>query len=95
MTEIKKITPKSRRNKTSLADVVPDIEKYWDYEKNHGTVPSDYARSSSEKVWTFCPVCGESVHVLHGLLMKMVLGRLIIAEPAGNGIPRLGKNPIY
>ena len=61
MTEIKKITPKSRRNKTSLADVVPDIEKYWDYEKNHGTVPSDYARSSSEKVWTFCPVCGESV----------------------------------
>ena len=35
------------------------------------------------------------MHVLHGLLMKMVLGRLIIAEPAGNGIPRLGKNPIY
>ena len=45
----------------TLADAVPDIDKYWDKEKNGGKSPSDFARTSSEKVWTKCPICGTLV----------------------------------
>lgn len=45
----------------TLADAVPDIDKYWDKEKNDGKSPSDFSRTSSEKVWTKCPICGTSV----------------------------------
>ena len=48
-------------NKVILTDAVPDIEKYWDYEANEGKKPSDFGASSSEKVWTKCPICGTSV----------------------------------
>ena len=48
-------------NKILLTDAVPDIEKYWDYEANEGKKPSDFGASSSEKVWTKCPICGTSV----------------------------------
>ena len=48
-------------NKVLLTDAVPDIEKYWDYEANEGKKPSDFGASSSEKVWTKCPICGTSV----------------------------------
>ena len=46
--------------KVLLKDAVPDIEKYWDSEKN--TIPLEtLGASSSEKVWTFCPICGNSI----------------------------------
>ena len=48
-------------NKVLLTDAVPDIEKYWDYEANEGKKPSDFGASSSEKVWTKCPICGTSI----------------------------------
>lgn len=44
-----------------LKDAVPDIEKYWDYEKNQGVDLDSLGASQSTKVWTFCPVCGTSV----------------------------------
>lgn len=53
--------PTVPKNVKTLADVVPDIEKYWDYEKNGGKGPDEFSRTSSEKVWTLCPVCGDPV----------------------------------
>lgn len=47
--------------KVFLKDAVPDIEKYWDYEKNQGVDLDSLGASQSTKVWTFCPVCGTSV----------------------------------
>ena len=48
-------------DRKTLADAVPDIDKYWDKEKNDGKSPSDFSRTSSEKVWTKCPICGTLV----------------------------------
>lgn len=47
--------------KVFLKDAVPDIEKYWDYEKNQGVDLDSLGASQSTKVWTFCPVCGTSI----------------------------------
>lgn len=47
--------------KILLTDVVPDIEQYWDHEKNNGREPYEFGASASDKVWTFCPVCRTSV----------------------------------
>ena len=47
--------------KVILTDAVPDIEKYWDYEKNGDKLPSEYAASSSERIYTFCPICNNSL----------------------------------
>lgn len=44
-----------------LTDICPDMYKYWDYEKND-KVPDEYAGSSSEKVYTSCPGCGNSMY---------------------------------
>lgn len=41
----------------SLADLVPKVLKYWDYEKNKGMDPHDFAVNSSKAVWWKCPVC--------------------------------------
>lgn len=56
-----KCTPTMPKHRVSLTDAVPDIEKYWDYEKNEGKKPSDFSKAASEKVWTYCPICGISV----------------------------------
>lgn len=56
-----KCHPTQSKIKVNLVDAVPDIEKYWDYEANEGKKPSDFGASSSEKVWTKCPICGTSV----------------------------------
>ena len=50
--------PKSR---VWLTDAVPDIDTYWNDELNGGHKPSEYSASSSEKVWTNCPICGTPV----------------------------------
>lgn len=50
--------PKSR---VWLTDAVPDIDTYWNNELNGGHKPSEYSASSSEKVWTNCPICGTPV----------------------------------
>ena len=56
-----KCKPTKSSLRVSLIEAVPDIEKYWDYEKNVGKKPSDFSKSASDKVWTFCPICGTSV----------------------------------
>lgn len=56
-----KCHPTKSKLKVSLVDAVPDIEKYWDYTLNKGKNPSEFGASSSEKVWTKCPICGTSV----------------------------------
>lgn len=56
-----KCHPTQCKTKVNLVDAVPDIEKYWDYELNKGKKPSEFGASSSEKVWTKCPICGTSV----------------------------------
>ena len=56
-----KCHPTKNKNKVILTDAVPDIDKYWDYDANEGKKPSDFGASSSEKVWTKCPICGTSV----------------------------------
>lgn len=56
-----KCHPTQSKLKVSLVDAVPDIKKYWDYTLNKGENPSEFGASSSEKVWTKCPICGTSV----------------------------------
>ena len=56
-----KCHPTQSKLKVNLVDAVKDIEKYWDYEANNGKKPSDFGASSSEKVWTKCPICGTSI----------------------------------
>lgn len=56
-----KCHPTQCKTKVNLVDAVPDIEKYWDYKLNKGRKPSEFGASSSEKVWTKCPICGTSV----------------------------------
>lgn len=56
-----KCHPTQSKLKVNLVDAVPDIEKYWDYNLNEGKKPSEFGASSSEKVWTKCPICGTSV----------------------------------
>lgn len=56
-----KCHPTQQPSKVNLVDAVPDIEKYWDYDKNIGKKPSDFGASASDKVWTKCPICGTSV----------------------------------
>ena len=40
---------------------IPDIDNYWDLDKNEGLTPDDIGASASQKVWTRCPECGNSV----------------------------------
>lgn len=56
-----KCHPTQSKLKVNLVDAVKDIEKYWDYDANNGKKPSDFGASSSEKVWTKCPICGTSI----------------------------------
>ena len=55
-----KCNPTKSSLRKGLVDVVPDIGKYWDYEQNEKK-PEEYAQNASEKVWTYCPICGTSV----------------------------------
>lgn len=52
---------KETRRKCTLLDVVPDIEKYWDYDQNEGKLPSDFAPTASTKIYTKCPICDNPV----------------------------------
>ncbi len=56
-----KCHPTKSKLRVSLDVAVPDIEEYWDYEKNEDKAPSDFGASASNKVWTKCPICGTSV----------------------------------
>ncbi len=47
--------------KILLTVAVPDIKKYWDFARNK-TAPDTLGASSSEKVWTLCPKCGNSIN---------------------------------
>ncbi|MDO4615203.1 MAG: zinc-ribbon domain-containing protein [Lachnospiraceae bacterium] len=53
--------PTKAKNIRLLTEAVPDIEMFWDYERNNDKKPSDFTRTSSEKVFTFCPICHKSV----------------------------------
>lgn len=54
-------TPTVPKGRVLLTDAVPDIEDYWDNDRNGGHEPSEYSASSNTKVWTKCPICGTSV----------------------------------
>ena len=41
--------------KKLIRDYIPDIDKYWDFDKNNGLTPDDIGASASQKVWTKCP----------------------------------------
>ena len=47
--------------KKLIRDFIPDIDNYWDLDKNEGLTPDDIGASASQKVWTRCPECGNSV----------------------------------
>lgn len=51
----------NKKIRITVTEACPDIEKYWDYEKNEGRKPSDFSKAASDKVWTYCPICGTSV----------------------------------
>ena len=44
--------------RTSLLDVYPDLAKQWDYEKNEGLLPEQFAVHSNERVNWICDKCG-------------------------------------
>lgn len=56
-----KCSPTVRRDRVWLPEAVPDIDKYWNYEKNDGHKPAEFSAVSSTKVWTNCPICGTPV----------------------------------
>lgn len=41
-------------NKGSLFDIVPNLAKEWDYEKNYPLTPNDVTAGSKKKVWWIC-----------------------------------------
>ena len=55
----------------SFADNCPEIAKEWDYQKNIGMKPEDFASNSKNKVWWICPV-GHSYKTAIGYRTKGV-----------------------
>lgn len=44
--------------KNSLANLRPDVVRYWDFTKNKNLVPGMFTVSSNQVVWWKCPDCG-------------------------------------
>ena len=51
-------TKKTIQEKGSLAEIVPELAKQWDYEANEGLTPQDIPTNYSKEVARKCPDCG-------------------------------------
>ena len=55
-------TVRKRKMRTTLEDPVPDIGKYWDYDRNEGLLPSEISPAAHVSIWTMCPSCGTPLY---------------------------------
>ena len=71
----------SGKEKKTLAELIPDIVNYWDYEKNGDLKPENISYNSTEKAYVFCPVCQESRYTqINYMCRKNADGMFMVAR---------------